>query len=261
MTEMPVHIYNVTPGERYTLERMQEWNINPDGFLWAEEEKLVKWIIKPHEKAFAWEESEKGAFREDYFQPLRIPVVPHEPWAERPIPIPLGIAKEVTKIFQDKVASKVYEPSSSAYRSKILYIPKKSGAIRIVHDLRRLNAVTIKDSALPPVVELYAESFGRRTIYAMFDLFVGFDHRILHQDSRDYTMFTSPIGNLRLTRLPQGFTNCVQVQQGDVTFILQPEVPEYTSPFVDDVPVKGPSTYYLDNTGNYETIPGNTGIR
>ncbi len=103
-------------------------------------------------------------------------MVPHEPWAERPIPIPPGIAKEVTRIFQDKVNNKVYEPSSSPYRSRILYVPKKSGAIRIVHDLRQLNAVTIKDSALPSVVELYAKLFGGRTIYAMFNLFVGFNH-------------------------------------------------------------------------------------
>ncbi len=111
------------------------------------------------------------------------------------------------------------------------------------------------------MVELYAEAFGGRTIYAMFDLFVGFDHRHLHQDSRDYTTFSSPIGNLRLTRLPQGFTNSVQVQQGDVSFILQPEIPEYTAPFVDDVPVKGPQSYYKDDQGNFETIAGNTGIR
>ena len=261
MVPLPVVPPEPTPGQRYTQERMDIWDLNPDGFLWPEEVKLVQWLIKTHERAFAWEESEKGAFREDYFAPLKIPVVPHEPWAERPIPIPPGIAKEVTRIFQDKVNSKVYEPSSSPYRSRILYVPKKSGAIRIVHDLRRLNAVTIKDSALPPVVELYAEAFGGRTIYAMFDLFVGFDHRHLHQDSRDYTTFSSPIGNLRLTRLPQGFTNSVQVQQGDVSFILQPEIPEYTAPFVDDVPVKGPQSYYKDDQGNFETIAGNSGIR
>ena len=110
-------------------------------------------------------------------------------------------------------------------------------------------------------MELYAESFGGRTIYAMFDLFVGFDHRHLHLDSRDYTTFSSPIGNLRLTRLPQGFTNSVQVQQGDVSFILQPEIPEYTAPFVDDIPIKGPKSYYKDSQGNYETIERNSGIR
>jgi hypothetical protein len=51
------------------------------------------------------------------------------------------------------------------------------------------------------------------------------------------------------------------VQQGDINFILQDEIPKYTQPFVDDTPVKGPTTYYLLENGEYETIPENAGIR
>jgi hypothetical protein len=55
--------------------------------------------------------------------------------------------------------------------------------------------------------------------------------------------------------------NSVQVQQGDINFILQDEIPKYTQPFMDDTPVKGPTTYYLLENGEYETIPENAGIR
>ncbi|KAF9540857.1 hypothetical protein CPC08DRAFT_616425, partial [Agrocybe pediades] len=79
------------------------------------------------------------------------------------------------EVIVQKVAAGTYEGSSSSYRSRIWPIRKKKGKYRIVNDLQRLNAVTIKDSALPPVVEIYAEQFGGRTVYAMFDLFVGFD--------------------------------------------------------------------------------------
>ncbi|KZV59478.1 hypothetical protein PENSPDRAFT_541492, partial [Peniophora sp. CONT] len=46
-----------------------------------------------------------------------------------------------------------------------------------------------------------------------------------------------------------------------VTFILQDEVPEYTQPYIDDVPVRGPPTRYEREDGTYETIPENPGIR
>ncbi|OSD01857.1 hypothetical protein PYCCODRAFT_1343344, partial [Trametes coccinea BRFM310] len=47
-----------------------------------------------------------------------------------------------------------------------------------------------------------------------------------------------------------------------VTHILQPEIPEYTRPFIDDVPVRGPATRYeRPDGGGYETIPENDGIR
>ena len=48
---------------------------------------------------------------------------------------------------------------------------------------------------------------------------------------------------------------------GDITYIFQPEIPEYTWPYVDDVNVRGPSTHYELANGSYETIPGNDGIR
>jgi hypothetical protein len=42
---------------------------------------------------------------------------------------------------------------------------------------------------------------------------------------------------------------------------LQHEIPEFTSPFVDDVPIKSVRTRYQREDGSYETIPENAGIR
>lgn len=251
-----------TPGKRLTQERLDAMNLNPDGFLWPEEERLVTDVLKNHEMAFAWDDSERGCFREDYFEPVKLPILAHTPWQQKNIPIPPGIRDQVVKIIKAKIASGVYEPSSSSYRSSWFCVPKaEKGALRIVHNLQPLNAVTIKDAGCPPILELYAESFGGRVIYAMFDLYVGFDHRVLDVASRDFTTFQSPLGTLRLTRLPQGYTNAVQIQQGDVAFILRDEIPHVTQPFVDDTPVKGGEDYYLRGDGTYEVIPLNPGIR
>lgn len=58
-----------------------------------------------------------------------------------------------------------------------------------------------------------------------------------------------------------GYTNSAQIMHGDVTYILQDEIPDYTIPFIDDVPVKGPRTHYLQSDGSFETILENPGIR
>jgi len=42
--------------------------------------------------------------------------------------------------------------------------------------------------------------------------------------------------------------------------ILKQEIPEYTIPYIDDVPVRGPASCY-EKDGVYETIPENEGIR
>jgi len=74
-----------------------------------------------------------------------------------------------------------------------------------VHNLQPLNSVAIKDAGLPPMVEQYAESFGGRRCYGVFDLMVGFDQHALAPQSRDLTTFQSPLGTLRLTSIPMGY--------------------------------------------------------
>jgi len=65
--------------------------MNPSGFLWPEEEKLILFLIRAQEAAIAWDPSKCGNFRKDYFKLVVIPTVKHIPWVEQNIPIPPGI--------------------------------------------------------------------------------------------------------------------------------------------------------------------------
>ena len=62
-----------------------------------------------------------------------------------------------------------------------------------------------------------------------------------------------------LSAIPMGYTNSMQIQHGDVTFLLQDEIPHVTIPFVNDIPIKGPATRYETEDG-YEVIQENPGI-
>ena len=115
-------------------------------------------------------------------------------------------------------------------------------SLRLIHDLQPLNAIVIRDPAVPTVVESYAESFGGKACYGMFDLFVAFDQRPLDPRSRDLTTFQSPLSTHRLTCIPMGYTNAMQIMHGDTTFILQDEMPKVTEPFINNCLVKGPDT-------------------
>jgi hypothetical protein len=211
---------------------------------------------------FAWNDTERGRFREDFFPPVSIPVIPHTPWVLRNIPIPPGIYDEVCKIIRTKINAGVYEPSNSSYRSRWFTVLKKGGiSLRLVHSLEPLNKVTIQHSGVPPHTEQIAEQFAGRACGGMLDLYVGYDERSLDIASRDLTTFQTPFGAHRLVTLPMGWTNSVPIFHDDVTFILQPEIPHTTIPYIDDVPVRGPSTRYQRSDGTYETHPENPGIR
>ena len=248
------------PSERLTLERLQMLNID-NGFLWPEEVKLFNHIFSLNEKSLAFEETQRGTLREDYFSPYIIPTVDHVPWAYPNIPIPPGIKDSVIQLLKDKIDAGVYEPSQSSYRSRWFCVLKKNGKIRIVHDLQPLNGVTIRDAGLPPIIDDFVEPFAARQCYTVFDLFWGFDARKVHPASRDLTAFMTPLGLLRITSMPMGFTNSPAEFQNCMVFILQDEIPHTANIFIDDLAVKGPETQYLDEEGQPETLKENPGIR
>src|SRR3984957_2910786 len=259
---LPTHPPDFVPTEKITSERLGLMEINSNGFLWPEEEKLLTHIMMLNERAIAFTDSERGMLRDDYFSPYIIPVVEHIPWIYKNIPIPPGLRDQVMQILRDRMKAGVYEPSQASYRSPWFCVAKKEvGKVRLVHDLQPLNAVTIRDSGLPPKLDEFVEQFAGSSCYTVLDLYSGYDGRKLHPKSRDLTTFQSPLGLLRLTCMPQGFTNSVSEFQNCMTFILKDEIPHVTNVFVDDNPIKGPKTQYLDQEGNPETIPENPGIR
>jgi hypothetical protein len=128
-----------------------------------------------NEKAFSFEEADRGTFSEAYFTPYIIPTILHVPWEYRNIPIPPGIKDKVIEVLKHKMSAGVYEIYQSTYRSQWFCVLKKSGKLRIVHDLQPLNAVTIRDAGLPPILDDFVEPFAGRQCYTIFDLFWGFD--------------------------------------------------------------------------------------
>lgn len=63
-----------------------------------------------------------------------------------------------------------------------------------------------------------------------------------------------------MTSLPMGFTNSPAKFQACMVFILQDEIPEVAGVFIDDIPVKGPSSHYLDKDGKEERLKENPDI-
>lgn len=216
---------------------------------------------------FTWDDSERGHFREDFFPPVNMLVVKHKPWVQRNILIPPGIYDEVCRLIKTKIAAGVYEPLNSSYRLRWFTVVKKTNStstgtkLRIVHSLEPLNAVTIQHSGVPPYTDQIAEQFAARACGGILDLYVSYDERGLAESSRDFTTFQTPFGAHRLVTLPMGWTNLVPIFHDDVTHILQPEIPDTTIPFIDDVLIRGPPTRYELPNGSFEMHPDNPGIR
>ncbi|KAI7933023.1 hypothetical protein MJO28_017861, partial [Puccinia striiformis f. sp. tritici] len=244
------------PTPKITEERLKVVNFGPKDFLKTEELKLMKHVIVERQGAFAFGPEERGLLKHSYGEPYIIPVVPHSPWQQKPIPIAQAIRGKFIELVRERIRTGLYEQSCSSYSSPVFCVKKQDGNLRVVHDLQRLNKVTIKDAGLPPAPEDLIESFTGRACYGLGDIMGGYDERELSHVSRPLTTFETPLGRFQLTRLPQGATNSVAVYQSQMMWILQEEIPENVGIFIDDGGIKGPVSDY-----NQEVLPENPGIR
>ena len=262
LPKLPESPKEFVPTAKFTQERMNKLGIDANHHIRPEEQKLLKHVLAINERSIAFDESERGTFRQDYFSDYKIPINEHEPWMEKNIPIPPGFRDQILQMLREKIDAGVYEPTQSSYRSKWFCVKKKTGDLRIVHDLQKLNSVTIRDTGVPPFLDEFVEGFAGKCIYSVLDMYWGFYARIIDPESRDLTTFQTPLGALRIVSLPMGFTNSPAEFQACMMFILQDEICSGTAGvFIDDIPVKGPESEYLNEHNEPETLAENPGIR
>ena len=54
LPSLPTHPPDFIPRECFTQERADTLDLDPANWLWPEEVKLCRWIVRTREKAFAW---------------------------------------------------------------------------------------------------------------------------------------------------------------------------------------------------------------
>ena len=126
--------------------------------------------------------------------------------------------------------------------------------------MQKINAVSIRDASLPPAVEEFSKRFAGYPVVSLQDLFSGYDQCTLDPASRHITAFHTPLGLMRMTTLPMGYTNAVQAFDRVMWKVLQHQILRGRyEPFIDAVAAKPPSrSTYPDADGKLKmsTIPG-----
>ncbi|MGQ3285766.1 RNase H-like domain-containing protein [Bosea sp. (in: a-proteobacteria)] len=237
-TRPPVE--DVEPGKeiRLTDERVKLLNICPS----LSQEERTEWItmLKRREKALAFEDADMGLLLPHIEGPVKIYTVPHVPWKYRRPNLAQKEQEVSITILKHRLFHLILEPSCGPYSNRWFVIPKKKpGQYRFIQDLQPANKVIIRDAGNVPRIEEILEKFGGYPIYSTLDLYSGYDQIPLHEDSRDLTALDTPLGLLRMTRLPQGMTNSVAIFQRVMSRVLHRHIGKTTDCFVDDISSHG----------------------
>ena len=202
-------------------------------FLRDSEIEYLKDQIRPFDDAFSFDLNQKGRLKEGIIQPIKIYTIPHTPWNIRERPIPPAHFKKLIEFLKEKLAAGIMEPGSGPYASPWFVVAKKDGGIRFIQDLQLLNKVTIRDSGAAPNMSDLTERAAGYYIYSSVDCHSFYDQFVLDNESRDLTAIRTPLGLMRMTGLPQGWTNSVPNAQRVSSMIFHEN--GVVEVFMDDV--------------------------
>jgi len=242
---------SIERGSRLTEERASQLIIRKE--LTKEEKALFIEMLYCREKVLAFDFSHCGKVRPEVAPPQVIKTVEHEAWQVPGFPVPKALVPMVVKMLRERLKNGVLEHCSGPYRNPWFLVKKKKpGEFRLINAAMEINRRTIRDANLPPSVDDFSEEFAGCKVASLIDFFSGYDQVELDVKSRDLTAFQTPLGLLRQTTLPQGATNSVAQFVRIVTKILEDLIPKDCLPFLDDIGVKGPLSYYDEE----EICPG-----
>ena len=114
------------------------------------------------------------------------------PVKRRPYPLPPKKLEAMRDQIKELAQHGWIEPSVSPWGAPILFVPKKSGELRLCVDFRDLNAVTEDDSFPLPRIEVMLHRAASATIFSKLDLASGFHQIEVDGESRPLTAFRLP---------------------------------------------------------------------
>ena len=91
------------PTLKVTEEMLKVVKFCPPGWLSKEELKLLKHVIKLRKGSLAFSAEERGIFKYSYGKPYIIPVNKHDPWQQKPIPIPAAIKPDFIELVRERI--------------------------------------------------------------------------------------------------------------------------------------------------------------
>ena len=126
---------------------------------------------------------------------------------ERARPIPPRDFEDCRNHITSLLEAKIIRPSNSPFASPIVLLRKKTGALRMVIDYRRVNSRTIKDGYSIPKIEDLLFTLNGSKYFCSLDLCKAYYQVPMSEKARKYSAFITPFGLFEWDRLSQGLAN------------------------------------------------------
>ena len=129
------------------------------------------------------------------------------------------LKRELNKMEDDKVITKVYEPTQ--WESSLVTPHKKeSGKLRVCIDPPKLNTALQRERYYLPVMDDILPKLQNAKVFSVLDLKSGYWHVKLDEESSFLTTFNTQFGRYRWLRLPFGLNVSAEIFQRKLHQVL-----------------------------------------
>lgn len=157
------------------------------------------------------------------------------PIAKRPHRMAANELGELKKQLWELQEKGYIRPSSSPYRSPVLFVKKKDGSLRMCIDYRLLNEVTIKNKyPLPRIDDLFDQLKGAK-YFSKIDLRLGYYQLKIWLIDLPKTAFIICYGQYEFIVMPFGLTNAPAYFMNLMNKVFMEELDKFVVVFIDDI--------------------------
>lgn len=135
----------------------------------------------------------------------------------------------------DQLRLGIIQPSTSPWRSPVLFAKKKDGSLRFCVDYRALNKVTKKDAYPMPRADDILDRAGGYAYYTTMDLASGYWQVPIREEDRHKTAFATPMGLFEYNYMPFGLTNAPATCQRLMDVVLAGVKWQHCLVYLDDI--------------------------
>ena len=139
------------------------------------------------------------------------------------------------KYIDEHLGKGFIRPSLSAAASPILLVQKPSGGLRFCIDYRALNAVTVKNRFLIPLISEMLGKLAGAVRYTKLDVIYAFNRIRIKEGHKWLTAFNSRYGQFEYLVMPFGLCNALGTFQGYINESLQEYFDVFCTAYLDDV--------------------------
>lgn len=145
----------------------------------------------------------------------------------------------------DSMKAGIIRPSSSPVGAGFFFVEKKDGTPRPCIDYRGLNAITVKNSYLLPLLDSAFSPLQEAKIFTKLDLRNAYHLVRIREGDEWKTVFKTPLGHFEYLVMPFGLTNAAAVFQNLINDVLRDMLNRFVFVYLDDILIYSSS---LQNT-------------